>query len=90
MLKTKIFHFFADQHSENNRESVNLYIEDRNKHDKEIDDFIQNLSINGHTFVSIDSVGYGRYESSNRVRTIIVYLENQTRKVIVEKNTDND
>jgi hypothetical protein len=86
MLRTKIFHFLA----EGGQSTVerNKFFNSRSAHDKEIDEFIQQLSINGHTFVNMNSVAYGRFEPANRIRTIIVYIENPTRKVLVEKIND--
>ena len=84
MLKTKTFHFHAKDHDdyENHTER---FCADRDGHDKEINNFIESISNNGHTFVSMNSVAYGRFAQSNRIRTIIVYIENQTRQVIFEK-----
>lgn len=85
MLKTKIFNFLAD--GGGTAEDLNRFFFKRDAHEKEISNFIENLSKEGHTFVSIDSVSYGRFEPNNRIRTIIVYIENPTRKVIVEKKS---
>lgn len=84
MLKTKIFDFFASS-------SDVEFIQERRNHNLEISSFVENISKDGNTFVSIDSVGYGRNEVTNRIRTIIVYIENPTRTVLVEKdNTDGN
>ena len=80
MLKSKIFHFLAEQ-----GENTKRFFEDRERHDKEINGFIEQLSNEGHTFINMNSVAYGRYDACNRIRTIVIYIENQTRKVIVEK-----
>jgi len=85
MLKTKIFHFMAEQH-EAGDVGLRKFLLARDKHDKEITDFVESLSKEGHTFINMNSVGYGRYDPANRIRTIIVYFENLTRKVLVEKN----
>lgn len=89
MLKTKIFNFFAEKHDDLGNGNT-LFLEERTQHEKLISDFIESLSKNGHTFISIDSVSYGRWEYNNRVRTIIVYLENPSRKVIFEKAKKDD
>lgn len=85
MLKTKIFHFLAETHT-GKVDHVKLFLKDMEKHDKETNDFIEKISNEGHTFISLNQVAYGRFESTNRIRTIIVYQENSTRKVITEKN----
>jgi len=84
MIRSKIFNFFASQHSGHANHTINFEL-DRSKHDKEISDFIEFLSNEGHTFVNMNSVAYGRFEPTNRVRTIIIYIENPTRKVCFEK-----
>ena len=85
MLKTKIFHFQAQEHDGHDN-SLELFLKDRDEHDKEINEFIAQLSNDGHTFIGMNSVAYGRFQQSNRIRTIIVYIENSTRQVIVEKS----
>jgi hypothetical protein len=52
-------------------------------YNKEVKEFIENISIEGHTFVSCVTISHG--QDMNRLRTEIIYRENQTRKVIVEK-----
>ena len=89
MLKTKIFNFFADKFDDY-QQSETKFIESRNQHEKEIDDFIQQLSFRGHTFINMNSVAYGRFGNTNRVRTIIVYFENPSRKIIFEKIKQDD
>jgi hypothetical protein len=81
MLKTKIFHFHAKEHDNN----TPMFLKEMERHDVEINKFIEVISEEGHTFITLSQVGYGRYEPCNRLRTIIVYNENQKRKVIVEK-----
>lgn len=81
MLKSKIFHFLAKK-----GETIDEFLKDSNAHDKEINKFIENLSLHGNTFINMNSVAYGRFEETNRIRTIIIYLENPTRIVLVEKN----
>lgn len=80
MLKSKIFHFLAKK-----GETIDEFLKDSNAHDKAINEFIEQMSKYGHTFINMNSVAYGRFGETNRIRTIIIYLENPTRKVIVEK-----
>jgi hypothetical protein len=54
-----------------------------NDHDFKVKSFIEGISEKGYTFISVNSIAYG--EHRNRIRTEIIYRENQTRKVIVEK-----
>lgn len=83
MLKSAIFHFLAD----NDADSSEKFVEGMTKYDKDIQYFIEQISEEGHTFVSINQVAYGRLKGlNNRIRTIIVYFENLTRKVIIEKH----
>jgi len=82
MLKTKIFHFLSS-----NEDELPVFHKKKDIHDKEISDFIEYISTMGHTFVNMDSVSYGRYDPTNRIRTIIIYHENPTRTVITEKTT---
>ena len=56
------------------------------RHDEEVTQFIETLSIEGHTLVSISTITHN--SDLSRLRTEIVYREVITRKVIVEK-TDN-
>ncbi len=58
--------------------------EDFNKRVKE---FIENISIEGHTFISVNTIAYGT--DFNRLRTEIIYNENLTRKVLFEKSSKN-
>jgi hypothetical protein len=86
MLKTKIFHFLAKGNADPpTQQAVNIFLKERNEHDDEISKFIEHLSKQGHTFINMSSVSYGRFENNNRIRTIIIYFENPTRNVIFEK-----
>ena len=89
MIKSKIFNFVAyqyDGHSDRDEK----FERHREAHDKEISDFIEYLSQKGHTIVNMNSVAYGRFEPTNRIRTIIIYIVTPTREVCFEKNTGND
>lgn len=87
MIKTKIFHFFAKQYNDN-IDQAELFEKYKNNHDKEITQFIEQIAEDGNTFIGIDSISYGRFEPTNRIRTIITYIENPKRKVITEKKND--
>lgn len=54
--------------------------------DKKISDFLETISIEGHTFISLNTVTSGQYH--NNFRTEIVYRENITRKVLIEKESN--
>ena len=82
MLKSKIFNFFAVKLVEGAHAQ---FYKERDEHNREISEFIEQLGKDGNTFINMNSVGYGRFESVDRIRTIIIYIENQTRKVLVEK-----
>jgi hypothetical protein len=89
-MKTKIFNFLARKgNGEDANEKIRNFEMERDEHEKQISYFIEYLADEGHTFLNMNSVAYGRFEETNRVRTIIVYIENPTRKVLVEK-TKND
>jgi len=47
--------------------------------------FIEQLSIDGHTFISSNIVVFG--QEMNYFRNEIIYRENQTREVIFEKTS---
>ncbi len=79
MLKSVVFHFLAD-----GDDSSDKFCGDMTKHDKQLNDFIESISTEGHTFVSINQVAYGRFDKPNRIRTIVIYFENLTRKVLIE------
>ena len=53
--------------------------------DKKVKTFVENISIEGHTLISCNTIAHGQY--LNRMRAEIIYRENQTRKVIVEKSS---
>lgn len=61
------------------------YIGDVNAYNEKVKTFVNNISIQGHTFISINTIAYG--QNLNRLRTEIIYRENQTRKVIFEKTS---
>ena len=62
------------------------HIDVRDKHDADIQNFLDDISKEGHTFISINTIAYGKYSDTlNNLRTEIAYKENQTRKVIIEK-----
>jgi hypothetical protein len=84
MIRSKIFNFVAYTY-EGHVDLHEKFEKHKDAHDKEISDFIELLSNEGHTFVNMNSVAYGRFEPTNRVRTIIIYIENPTRKVCFEK-----
>jgi hypothetical protein len=62
---------------------------DSNKHNKEIKDWLDFVNNENHTFINMSTITYNHYPTSGHcyVRTEIVYRENQTRKVIVEKSS---
>lgn len=56
------------------------------EHDDGIQKFLDTLSENGHTFISINTISYGTDKGyTDKFRTEIAYRENPTRKVILEK-----
>jgi hypothetical protein len=62
---------------------------DNNKidHDKKVSDFINLMLFEGHTFLSTNACPYG--VNNSHIRTEIIFIENQTRRVIVEKQNKN-
>jgi len=57
--------------------------EECKKHDESIKLFIEKLSTEGHTIISVNTIGLG--SSLSYARTEILFRENITRKVITEK-----
>lgn len=58
----------------------------RRRHDESIEKFLEVLSNDGHTLISINTISFGEYKNVVDIfRTEIVYRENCTRKVIMEK-----
>ena len=55
------------------------------EYNKKVKSFIENLSIDGHTFIRSNTVVFGREMSY--FRNEIVYRENITREVIFEKTS---
>ena len=73
MAKCKTFY------SDDNRTNYEM-------HDLEIKSFLEELETNGHTFININTISFGRNNGYvDRFRTEITYMENPTRTVIVEK-----
>lgn len=58
------------------------------KFDKQVKDFINELSYEGHAILSVNSISCG--SSNSYIRTEILYREIETRKVITEKEQKND
>lgn len=56
-----------------------------NGYDTKIKNFIEQISIDGHAFISSQVSILG--ENNNIIRTQIIYQENQTREVIFEKTS---
>lgn len=54
-------------------------------YDKKVKDFIEQISIDGHAFISSQVSIMG--ENNKIIRTQIIYQENQTREVIFEKTS---
>lgn len=54
-------------------------------HYSRVKNFIENLSIDGHTFISCNSISSGN--NNYIISTEIIYRENQTRIVLTEKNS---
>ncbi len=54
-------------------------------YDTKIKKFIEQISIDGHAFISSQVSIMG--ENNNIIRTQIIYQENQTREVIFEKTS---
>ena len=54
-------------------------------HDEEIHSAIEHISEEGHAFISMNTTNFILKETIF-LRTEIVYRENQTRKVLVEKS----
>jgi len=54
-----------------------------NQFDKKIQQKLNDLCEDGHSFISINTVSLGG--ANRNLRTEIAYKENQTRKVIIEK-----
>ncbi len=52
-------------------------------HNREVGDFIEKINLNGHTFISCNTIAHGA--NMGILRTEIVYRENITREVIFEK-----
>jgi hypothetical protein len=72
MIQYKVFYAHTDEHTE---------------HDDSVRKFLNELSEVGHTLIRTNTAVYGVSSGYlNRLRTEIVYRENPTRKVIVEKN----
>lgn len=58
----------------------------RSQLDEDVRKFLNELEENGHTFLSMNTISYGeRTGYVDHFRTEIVYQENHTRKVLVEK-----
>lgn len=74
MIKCEIFTSYVGQFST----SILDY-------DKKVKNFIEQLSIDGHTFISSQVSIMG--ETHGMIRTQIIYQENQTREVIFEKTS---
>ena len=53
------------------------------EYNKNVKFFIEKISNDGHTLISCNTIAYGH--DMGRLRTEIIYRENQTRTVIVEK-----
>ncbi len=81
MIKNKNIYFLAPQDEEKDSFDKRLL-----KYDEEIQAFIDLIYMEGHTFMSCNSISFGRFEPNNRIRTVITYKENCTRTVIVEKS----
>ena len=59
---------------------------DKERIDLEIEKFLHELEINGHTFLHMNTISFGGNKSYiDEFRTEIIYQENNTRKVIIEK-----
>lgn len=56
------------------------------EHNKEIELFLQQISISESTFISLNTISISE---RGLIRTEIVYRENPSRKVIVEKENKN-
>jgi hypothetical protein len=55
-------------------------------HDRSVSEFLETLETDGHTFLNMNTIVYGTSkEYMDEFRTEIIYIENQTRQVIVEK-----
>lgn len=66
-------------------------VEDGVKHDDSVRTFIDELCESGHTFINVSTIIYGISEGYlNRMRTEVVYRENITREVLVEKTENNN
>lgn len=60
------------------------------KFDLEVSNFLDELEKNGHTFISLNTIAFGKYSGYvNSFRTEILYQENQTRTVISGKLDKN-
>jgi hypothetical protein len=55
------------------------------EYNKKVKNFIETLSVDGHTFISSNTVVYG--DSMRYFRNEIIYRENPTREVIFEKTS---
>ena len=54
--------------------------------DSKVEHFLDELETNGHTFISMNAISYGKNQNYiDEFRTEIIYIQNPTRKVIVEK-----
>jgi len=78
MIKIKTIHFLA-------HEDDSKYVAAIKEHEDEIQKFFILIESEGHTFISMNEVSYGRFKNNNRTKTTILYRENLVRKVIVEK-----
>lgn len=83
MIKVETFHFVA------NGENFDTFAKETNEFDGEIQKFITSIEEEGHTFLSMGSVSYGRGSSTNRIKTEVVYRDNEKRKVMTEKNIND-
>lgn len=79
MIKLKNIYFLAYKEDER-------YFSGIEEYDQDIQNFINFITSEGHTFISINTVSFGRFENANRIRTTITYREEIKRKVLIEKN----
>ncbi len=55
------------------------------RYNKAIQSFVESISIEGHVFISVNTISHGK--DTNNLRTEIVYRETITRTVILEKTS---
>jgi len=79
MIKIETFHFFADG------ENFDEFLKETKEFDEKVQEFVFSLEEAGHTFLSMNSVSYGRKNINNRIRTQVVYRDNEIRKTLTEK-----